>query len=270
MSPSTRSTPARRKRRNRIAAAAALLLIAEVGIGITGQAAAASAPDRGKSDEVSRSDRTDVRKADAKKAAARHAKGSKEWARLEARKTGKKVVATDETTATSYTVANPDGTLTTELTSGPERVWRAGAWRKVDATLTRAGDGTVRAKEHPNGLRLAGKGGTAPRSLAAARDAAPRDLVTLGTGEQAVTLQWKGGLPAPELDGTTARYREAVPGADVIVEATRTGFEQYVETTEPTTTWDGPRGGRSSWRPPPPASPPVCSRATPTRSTIPR
>ncbi|WP_455430994.1 DNRLRE domain-containing protein [Streptomyces cadmiisoli] len=161
--------------------------------------------------------------------AARYAKGSKAWAILEAQKTGKKVVAYDETTATSYTVANPDGTLTTDLTSGPERVWRGGKWRKVDVTLTRAGDGTVKAKEHPNGLRLAGKGGTAPRSLAAAKDAAPRDLVTLGTGDQAVTLQWKGGLPAPELNGTTARYREAMPGADVIVEATRTGFEQYVE-----------------------------------------
>ncbi|MBC2906993.1 DNRLRE domain-containing protein [Streptomyces sp. PSKA01] len=161
--------------------------------------------------------------------AAAHAKGSKAWAILEAKKTGKKVVAPDETTATSYTVANPDGTLTTELTPGPERVWRGGKWHKVDAALTTSADGTVRAKEHPNGLRLAGKGGTAPRSLAAAQNAAPRDLVTLGSGEEAVTLQWKGGLPAPELDGTTARYREAVPGADVIVEATRTGFEQFVE-----------------------------------------
>ncbi|MFB7178207.1 DNRLRE domain-containing protein [Streptomyces sp. NPDC056257] len=161
--------------------------------------------------------------------AAKHPQGSKAWAVDQAKTSGKKVVASDETTATSYTVANPDGTLTTELTSGPERVWRAGEWRTVDATLTTAADGTVAAKEHPNGLRLAGKGGAAPRSLTAAQDDAPRDLVTLGTGDRAVTLQWKGGLPAPELNGTTARYREAVPGADVIVEATRTGFEQFVE-----------------------------------------
>ncbi|MFC9084276.1 sugar-binding protein, partial [Streptomyces sp. NPDC057062] len=228
MSPSTRSTPSRRARRSRVAAAAAFLLLAEAGIALTGQAAAASDPDRRTSAEAAQAPEADPREAGTERAA-RHAKGSKEWARLEARKTGKKVVATDETTATSYTVANPDGTLNTELTYGPERVWRAGAWRTVDATLTRTADGTVKAKEHPNGLRLAGKGGTAPRSPAAARDAAPRDLVTLGSGEQAVTLQWKGGLPAPDLDGTTARYPEAVPGADVVVEATRTGFEQYVE-----------------------------------------
>lgn len=229
MYPSTRSITPRRRRRNRLAAAAALLLIAEAGIAVTGQAAAAPAPERSSEPaKVSQPSKAEILEADMEWAA-RHAQGSKAWAILEAKKTGKKVVAYDETTATSYTVANPDGTLTTDLTSGPERVWRGGKWRTVDVTLTRAGDGSVKAKEHPNGLRLAGKGGAVPRSLAAARDAAPRDLVTLGSGDQAVTLQWKGGLPAPELNGTTARYREAVPGADVIVEATRTGFEQFVE-----------------------------------------
>lgn len=230
---STRPTTQRGSRRNRLAAAVALLLIAEVGIATTGQASAAPAPERAaeatsKPVKANHPSGSETHKADAQRAA-RHAKGSKAWAILKAKKTGKKVVAHDETTATAYTVANPDGTLTTELTSGPERVWRGGKWRQVDVTLTRAGDGTVKAKEHPNGLLLAGAGGTAPRSLAAAKDAAPRDLVTLGSDDQAVTLQWKGGLPAPELNGTTARYREAVPGADVIVEATRTGFEQYVE-----------------------------------------
>jgi hypothetical protein len=164
--------------------------------------------------------------------AAGHAKGSKAWAIREARRTGKKVVATDETTPTTYTVANPDGTLTTELTSGPERVWRNGAWRKVDVTLAENADGSVTPKAHPNGLRLGGKGGTPPATLRAAQGATARDLVTLGSGDSKVTLQWKGGLPRPELDGTRARYRDAVPGADVIVEATRTGFEQFVEIHE--------------------------------------
>ncbi|WP_405642317.1 DNRLRE domain-containing protein [Streptomyces uncialis] len=208
-------------------------MIAEVCLVGAGQAAAGPEPERGQeslgiSAESSRPTASKTSPTGAKQAP-RYSKGSKAWAVLEARETGKAVVAQDETTATSYTVANPDGTLTTDLTSGPERVWRAGKWRKVDATLTRSGDGSVKAKEHAHGLRLAGHGGTVPRSLAEAQNAAPRDLVTLGTGDQAVTLQWKGGLPAPELTGTTARYREAVPGADVIVEATRTGFEQFVE-----------------------------------------
>ncbi|MFC9035122.1 DNRLRE domain-containing protein [Streptomyces arboris] len=142
------------------------------------------------------------------------------------------MVATDETTATSHTVANADGTLTTELTSGPERVWRKGKWRKVDVTLTKDPDGTIRSKEHPHGLHLAGKGGNKAKSLKAAQNSPARNLVTLGSGDSSVTLQWKGALPEPELDGTRARYHDAVPGADVIVEATRTGFEQFVELAE--------------------------------------
>lgn len=158
---STQPTTPRRRRRNRIAAAAALLLIAEAGIAATGQAAATPAPERtSEPAKASQPSKEEILKADMQWAA-RHAKGSKAWAIREAKKTGKKVVAYDETTATSYTVANPDGTLTTDLTSGPERVWRAGKWRTVDVTLTRVGDGTVKAKEHPHGLRLAGKGGTA-------------------------------------------------------------------------------------------------------------
>ncbi|ANJ09608.1 DNRLRE domain-containing protein [Streptomyces parvulus] len=164
--------------------------------------------------------------------AAAHAKGSRAWALAEAARTGKKVVVGDETTATDYTTANPDGTLTTELTAGPERTWVDGKWRKVDVTLARNSDGSIASKAHPAGLRLGGKGGTLPRSLRAAQDGTARDLVTIGTGEGKVTLQWKGGLPEPELDGTRARYENAVPGADVIVEATRTGFEQFVEIGE--------------------------------------
>ncbi|MGG8406599.1 hypothetical protein ACM614_08215, partial [Streptomyces sp. 12297] len=66
-------------------------------------------------------------------------------------------------------------------------------------------------------------------SLKAAQAAPAADLVTLGEGDQQITLQWRGALPAPKLDGTRATYENAVPGADVVVEATRTGFEQFVQ-----------------------------------------
>ncbi|WP_308406301.1 DNRLRE domain-containing protein [Streptomyces sp. AC602_WCS936] len=230
MSPYRQQAP--RRRRARLATGVALLLVAEAaliaGASLPVGAAPAAEPD---TTEAIQPTKDEILEADIAWAA-KHAKGSKAWAITQARETGEKVVVSDETTATTYTVANPDGTLTTELTTGPERVWRDGKWQKVDVTLTAGADGAVRAKNHPEGLRLAGRTGKAPASLSAAQKAAPKDLVTLGSGEQAVTLQWKGGLPKPELDGTTARYNEAVPGADVIVEATRTGFEQYVEIAE--------------------------------------
>ncbi|PVE13405.1 DNRLRE domain-containing protein [Streptomyces scopuliridis] len=218
--------------RARIAGGAALLLVAEAALiaGASLPAGAAPAPEPGTAKAVQPS-KADILASDIAWAA-EHAKGSIAWALTEAKKTGKKTVVTDETTETTYTVANPDGTLTSELTAGPERVWKNGAWRKADATLTEAADGSVTAKAHPGGLRLGGKSGTPAKSLRAAQNDTARDLVTLGTGDEQVTLKWKGGLPKPVLDGTTATYKNAVPGADVIVEATRTGFEQFVEINE--------------------------------------
>ncbi|GHE25265.1 hypothetical protein Shyd_86000 [Streptomyces hydrogenans] len=150
-------------------------------------------------------------------------------ARVAAKLSGKMIEALSERTETSTTWANPDGSLTTELSAGPVRFERDGSWTDVDVTLHKAADGSVEPVAHPNGLELSAGGGAKARSLKAAQDAPARDLVTLGEGDEQITLQWKGALPAPTLSGTRARYAEAVPGADVIVEATRTGFEQFVE-----------------------------------------
>jgi RHS repeat-associated protein len=148
-------------------------------------------------------------------------------AKVAARLHGKRIEALSERTETSTTWVDKDGSLTTELSAGPVRFKNDGAWTDIDVELTEVGD-AVEAKAHPNGLRLAGKGGTPPRSLSAAGREPARDLVTLGEGDERITLQWKGGLPAPRLDGTRATYADALPGADVVVESTRTGFEQYV------------------------------------------
>ncbi|MFF3395950.1 RHS repeat-associated core domain-containing protein [Streptomyces sp. NPDC002669] len=152
-------------------------------------------------------------------------------ARVAARLSGKRVEALSERTETSTTWANKDGSLTTELAAGPVRFEdeTTGDWRDVDLELVQGSDGSVEPTAHPRGLKLAGKTGTPPKSLKAAQASIATDLVTLGEGEQQITLQWKGGLPAPKLDGTRAEYVNAVPGADVVVEATRTGFEQFVE-----------------------------------------
>ncbi|MFC8724436.1 DNRLRE domain-containing protein [Streptomyces bacillaris] len=152
-------------------------------------------------------------------------------ARVAARLSGKRVEALSERTETSTTWANKDGSLTTELTAGPVRFEdeATGEWRDVDLDLVTVDGGSVEPKAHPEGLKLAGRTGTPPASLRAARAAKASDLVTLGEGDEQITLQWKGALPAPKLEGTRAEYVNAVPGADVVVEATRTGFEQYVE-----------------------------------------
>ncbi|WP_225102492.1 DNRLRE domain-containing protein [Streptomyces sp. CoH27] len=165
------------------------------------------------------------------------AKAGKRWAsqaadlpsaRVAARLSGKRVEALSERTETSTTWVNPNGSLTTELAAGPVRFKRSGKWVGVDLDLAARADGSVAPAAHPQGLVLGGKGGSRPASLKAAGQATPRTLVTLGQGQEQVELQWKGGLPAPVLDGPKATYRDAVPDADVVVEATRSGFEQYV------------------------------------------
>ncbi|MEU8509905.1 sugar-binding protein, partial [Streptomyces brevispora] len=161
-------------------------------------------------------------------------------ARVAARLSGKRVEALSERTETSTTWANNDGSLTTELAAGPVRFEdeATGAWRDVDLELVSAPDGTVEPAAHPRGLKLAGKTGTPAKSLKAAQASKATDLVTLGEGQEQITLQWKGGLPPPKLDGTRAEYVNAVPGADVVVAATRTGFEQFVEIKQKPTTDD--------------------------------
>ncbi|MFE0553584.1 DNRLRE domain-containing protein [Streptomyces pilosus] len=149
-------------------------------------------------------------------------------AKVAARLSGRRVEALSERTETTTTWANKDGSLTTELSAGPVRFKRDSTWVNVDVNL-RASDGGVAPVAHPNQLRMAGRTGTPAKSLKAAQQAEAVDLVTLGEGDEQITLQWKGGLPKPKLDGTRAEYTNAVPGADVVVEATRTGFEQYVE-----------------------------------------
>ncbi|WP_406386411.1 RHS repeat-associated core domain-containing protein [Streptomyces sp. NBC_01618] len=152
-------------------------------------------------------------------------------ARVAAQLSGKRVEALSEREETSTTWANKDGSLTTELTAGPVRFKDEanGDWRDVDLDLVSVSDGGVEPKAHPHGLRLSGKTGKPEASLRAAQAAKATDLVTLGEGDEQITLQWKGGLPSPKLEGTRAEYVNAVPGADVVVEATRTGFEQFVE-----------------------------------------
>ncbi|MBT2441837.1 RHS repeat-associated core domain-containing protein [Streptomyces sp. ISL-36] len=152
-------------------------------------------------------------------------------ARVAARLSGKPVEALSERTGTSTTWVNKDGSLTTEISAGPVRFKDelTGQWRDVNLDLVTGPDGSVESVAHPEGLKLTGGTGAPAPSLRAGQQGKAVDLVTLGEGDEQITLQWKGGLPAPKLAGTRAEYVNAVPGADVVVEATRTGFEQFVE-----------------------------------------
>ncbi|MFF7443052.1 DNRLRE domain-containing protein [Streptomyces sp. NPDC008122] len=138
-------------------------------------------------------------------------------ARLTAQAQGRRIEVVGARTESTTLWANPDGTMSVESFAGPVRFKEHGRWVGIDLTLVKNADGTVRPKAHPRGLRLAGRTG-----------ATGGDLVTLGQGDQGLALGWKGALPAPRLNGAKATYADVLPGTDLVVEATRTGFEQYL------------------------------------------
>jgi hypothetical protein len=133
-----------------------------------------------------------------------------------ARTTGKPVVITSKTTDTTEYRALPSGQVEATIAGGPVRMRSGnGSWIAVDVSLVRQADGSVASKAHPHGLKLSGPTGPGDH-----------DLVALGINGKRSVVGWSGPLPAPEINGTTATYREVKPGVDLIVEATRTGYQQ--------------------------------------------
>ncbi|CAM5678904.1 hypothetical protein SAVIM338S_07267 [Streptomyces avidinii] len=55
-----------------------------------------------------------------------------------------------------------------------------------------------------------------------------RELVKVGAGDRELKFGWLGKLPKPKLEGSRATYVDARPGVDLVLEATRTGFEQFL------------------------------------------
>lgn len=124
---------------------------------------------------------------------------------------------------TSSTFAEPDGSLTARLAAGPVWVRRGGDgksladWAPVDLTLIADANGRVGSVAHPNGLVLSG-----------ARPArVDGELATAGEGGASLSVRFDGALPVPVLQGPRAIYAQVRPGVDLVVEATRSGFEQF-------------------------------------------
>ncbi|GLW35252.1 DNRLRE domain-containing protein [Actinoplanes regularis] len=142
---------------------------------------------------------------------------------------GGKVRVAAATTETSLTWANSDGSLSTQTDAGPSRFKQDGTWVDIDADLERQADGTVAAEAHPADLELFGGDTTATKTQPGDRPLISVDTpaTMAGNAEQTISLDWKGSLPKPVLDGDTATYTDAKPGMDVVVETTAAGFRQH-------------------------------------------
>jgi len=129
-----------------------------------------------------------------------------------------RVLVDQLTTEHTEVWALPDGTMSAEAHAGQVRI-RDGAngWKRVDLSLQRRPDGSIVPKAHPGDLVLSGPAG-----------AGDHDLAALGTGDDRVSVGWRGKLPTPVLSGTRATYSDVKPGVDLVIETTRTGFQTFL------------------------------------------
>lgn len=130
-------------------------------------------------------------------------------AQAEAKASGHGVVVDALTDEYSTTTANPDGSLTLSRYVDAQRVKQNGSWVPIDATLKADADGSISPKATLNGLTISGGGAGA--------------LATLTNGKAALAFTWPTALPAPNLSGSTALYKNVLPGVDLQLAADRWG-----------------------------------------------
>ncbi|TDU91615.1 VCBS repeat protein [Kribbella voronezhensis] len=135
-------------------------------------------------------------------------------AAAEARKSGHDVELTALRSETSQVFVQPSGEHRLEQYAYPVRARKGTGWSPIDTTLRVGADGTVRPVAVAMDLSLSA-GGSGP-------------LVALGQGAAQVRMGWQGKLPKPVLSGDTATYRAVLPGVDLLVRATSTGFSEVL------------------------------------------
>ncbi|GAA3472121.1 hypothetical protein GCM10018965_066740 [Nonomuraea roseola] len=133
----------------------------------------------------------------------------------QAASSGAAVQVASLTDENSTTVANPDGSFTTSITSGPSNVQRDGAWVPIDTGLVAEG-GVLKPKASRAKVEVSAGG---------------NDTLAKLTDDQGrvFSLQWPTALPAPVVKDNVATFTNAAgPGADLVVTVIPTGFRHDV------------------------------------------
>jgi hypothetical protein len=150
-------------------------------------------------------------------------------ASAQARRTGRAVPVTGQTTDSSTLTANANGSYTLTQSTEPVRKFVAGSWKPLDATLVRGKDGTISPETTTGDLSLSGGG---PGTLAA---------MSYGDYSLALTLPTSiKTLPSPTLSGASATYPNVLPGVNLVVTATTQGSFDEVFEVENATAAAGP------------------------------
>ncbi|MFF2721413.1 LamG-like jellyroll fold domain-containing protein [Streptomyces sp. NPDC058011] len=108
----------------------------------------------------------------------------------------------------------PEGDLEAREYLRPVRARVNGEWQPVDTDLSLSADGSVAPKVTTVKLAFSG-GGETP-------------LVRMTRAGRELALSWPEKLPAPELEGPRATYRDVLPDVDLRMEAQEDGFTQLL------------------------------------------
>ncbi|MGJ6961549.1 DNRLRE domain-containing protein [Streptosporangium sp. G11] len=130
-----------------------------------------------------------------------------------AKKNGSQLEVVSARREDSTLYAMPDGSFAVEMYTGPVRVKRGQDYVSIDTDLV-AENGRLKPKVAKYETTLSAGG--------------PGPLVVFDDGAASRTVGWSRPLPRPVISGNQATYRNAVPGGDLVVAATPTGFTQTV------------------------------------------
>ncbi|MGW7280164.1 VCBS repeat-containing protein [Streptomyces sp. NPDC054844] len=129
----------------------------------------------------------------------------------EAAETGEPVEILGQRSETSQVFANPSGTFTEERYALPQWVRKGHQLVDIDPTLHATANG-YETKATEVDVTFS-DGGTGP-------------MATVVRDGRSLAFSWPDSLPAPQIIGETATYPEVLPGVDLKLHATPTGFSQ--------------------------------------------
>lgn len=178
----------------------ALALVTAIGIGVTPVTAAVAATPTAPVRTKSTTENTATTTQDAS---------------AEAKRTGKAVEVGSLRSESGDVYATPDGNLEAREYLRPVRTRVGGQWKPVDTDLVKTSEGTVAPGATTVGLEFSAGGDDAP-------------LVRMEKAGRELALSWPGELPAPDLDGATATYRDVLPDVDLRMGAQEDGFTQLL------------------------------------------
>ncbi|MER7748982.1 LamG-like jellyroll fold domain-containing protein [Streptomyces bacillaris] len=131
-----------------------------------------------------------------------------------ARKSGEPVEVVSQRGESRELFATPQGDLEAREYLRPVWTRVEGEWTRVDTALAEISGGMVAPKATTVKLEFSG-GGDVP-------------LVRMEKAGRELALSWPGRLPAPELDGAVATYRNVLPDVDLRMGAQEDGFTQLL------------------------------------------